>query len=89
MTALAGVRKGKDIAPISLQLTTCQSNILDFSRTRLEQAGLAPVWRGHAAGDHGLSAQNAGGVRWAGGVSQSVGEHVSDGDIDRRQVVFH
>lgn len=24
MTPLAGVRKGKDIAPISLQLTTCQ-----------------------------------------------------------------
>ncbi len=35
--------KGENIAAMSLQLTSRQSNILDFIRARLEQTGLAPT----------------------------------------------
>lgn len=35
--------KGENIATMSLQLTSRQSNILDFIRARLEQTGLAPT----------------------------------------------
>ncbi len=36
-------KKGENIATMSLQLTSRQSNILDFIRARLEQAGQAPT----------------------------------------------
>ncbi len=35
--------KGENMATMSLQLTSRQSNILDFIRARLEQTGLAPT----------------------------------------------